>query len=87
MCKEDILPGLGHDYYLVLTRNENGWKYSYYTGFSNECSPELKAKYIAGVTVEDAVYSNRDEAWQVANKLNEQYKNEGIYIYDREGLV
>lgn len=87
MCKEDILPGLGHDYYLVLTRNENGRKYSYYTGFSNECDPELKAKYTAGVTVEDAVYSNRDEAWQAANKLNEQYKSEGIYIYDGEGLV
>lgn len=49
MYKEDILPGLGHDYYLVLTRNENGRKYSYYTGFSNDCSLELKAKYTAGV--------------------------------------
>ncbi len=83
MYKEDILPGLGHDYYLVLTRNENGRKYSYYTGFSNDCSPELKAKYTAGVTVESEVYSNREAAWDVAKKLNEQYERDGIYIYGR----
>ena len=81
MYKEDILPCLGHDYYLVLTRNENGRKYSYYTGFSNDCSLELKAKYTAGVTVESEVYPDRDAARDAAGKLNEQYKRGGIYIY------